>query len=217
MKTDPKYDLKFQYTKVLEISAIISLVIIIGLMMAFKRFDVNVKLRTVEAPPIQVEDIPITRTIKKIEVPVKPTIPIEDPEIDEEDNLNIPDVDIFDPMIAPPPPPPSIEDEMVPFFKVEVKPNMVGGDQAIADYIIKYNLFPKMAQEAGVSGTVMIGFVVDVDGSTKDVKILQEKPVGLGFGEAGVKVMQAMRFSPGMQRDKPVKVLMQQPIKFTIE
>ena len=217
MKKDPKYDLKFQYRKVLEIAAIVSLVIIIGLLMAFKRFDVDVKLRALDAPPIQVEDIPITRTVKKIEVPVKPTIPIEDPEIDEEDNLDIPDVDMFDPTIAPPPPPPRLADEIVPFFKVEVKPQLAGGEQAIADYIIKHNLFPKMAQEAGVSGKVLIGFIVGPDGATRDVKVIQEKPPGLGFGEAGVKVMKAMRFTPGMQRDKPVSVPMQQPIAFTIE
>ncbi len=217
MRKDPRADLKYQYRRTLEASSAIALFIIIVLLMAFKRFESNVELRIVEAPPIEVEDIPITRTIKKIEVPRKPTIPVEDPEVDIEDNVDIPEADFFDPMIAPPPPPPSIEEEVVPFFKVEVPPTLKGGDAAIRNYIIKHNLYPKMACEAGVSGMVLIGFIVNKEGIPTNVKVMQEKPPGLGFGEAGVKVMKAMRFTPGMQRDKPVSVQMQQPIRFTIE
>ncbi|MDP8240151.1 MAG: energy transducer TonB [Candidatus Hatepunaea meridiana] len=215
MHKNPEFDLKFQYRRVLETSAIASLSLIILMMVIFKKFETDITLRALEAPPIEVEDIPITRTVKKIEVPRKPTIPVEDPDIDPADDIDIPDVDFFDPSIAPPPPPPAIEEEIVPFFKVENPPQLVGGQQRIANYIIKHNLFPKMASEAGVSGKVLIGFVVDKEGKTKNVKIIQEKPPGLGFGEAGVKVMKAMTFTPGMQRDKPVSVQMQQPIRFT--
>ena len=217
MYKNPKFDLKYQYRRVLETSAVLALLLIIAVLMAFKKFETNVQMRAMEAPPIKVEDIPITRTVKKIEVPRKPTIPVEDPDIDPEDDINIQDVDMFDPTIAPPPPPPAIEEEIVPFYKVEIKPMLIGGEQAIADYISKYDLFPKMARETGVSGKVLIGFIVDKDGRTKNVEVIQEKPPGLGFGEAGVKVMKAMKFSPGMQRDKPVSVPMQQPITFTYE
>ena len=174
-------------------------------------------MRALDAPPIEVEDIPITRTVKKVEVPRKPTIPVEDPDIDPADDIDIPDVDIFDPTIAPPPPPPAMEEEVVPFFKVETPPRLIGGEQAIADYIIRHDLFPEVAQENNVSGKVMIGFIVDKEGNTRDVRVLQEKPAKLGFGEAGVAVMKAMKFTPGMQRDKTVSVQMQQPIRFTFE
>jgi len=217
MYKNPKFDLKYQYRRVLEASAILSLLFIIAMLMMFKKFEVSIQMRALEAPPIEVEDIPITRTVKKVEVPRKPTIPVEDPDIDPADKIDIPDIDMFDPTIAPPPPPPAIEKEIVPFFKVEVKPMLKGGEQAIADYINKYDLFPKMARETGVSGKVLIGFTVGTDGKTRDVKVIQEKPPGLGFGEAGIKVMEAMEFTPGMQRDKKVAVAMQQPISFAYE
>ena len=198
-------------------SLVLSLLGIIALLMIFKKFEVDITLRALEAPAIEVEDIPITRTVKKIEIPRKPTIPVEDPDVDMEEDIDIPDIDIFDPTIAPPPPPPSIEAELVDFYKVEIKPQLIGGNQAIADYIRRHNLYPSMAYEAGISGKVMISFIAGKDGKTRDVKVMQEKPENLGFGEAGVKVMKAMTFTPGMQRDKPVDVLMQQPIRFTIE
>jgi TonB family protein len=218
MFKNPQFDLKYQYRRALEAGAVISLVIIIAMLMMFKRFETEVVVRGLEAPPIQVEDIPITRTIKKVEVPRKPTIPVEDPDVDPLDDIEIPDIDIFDPTIAPPPPPPDISEEMVDFFAIEVKPQLNGGIQAIQEYIIKHNLYPKMAYEAGVPGMALIGFSIDKDGNTTGVHIIQEKPEGLGFGDAGIKVMQAMKFTPGIQRDKPVGVKrVQQLIKFELE
>ncbi len=217
-KKNPKFDLKRQYRRVLEASLAISLFLIIAMLMAFKKFEVDVDMRGVEPVAIQVEDIPITRTVKKVKVPRKPTIPVEDPDIDPADDVDIDlfeDLDDFD--LAPPPPPPPEEEEIVPFYKVERKPQLQGGQQAIADYIVKHNLFPEVARELGISGMALIGFTVNTQGIPEDVKVLQEKPEDLGFGEAGVKVMKAMRFSPGMQRDKLVKVPMQQPIKFTAQ
>ena len=217
MRKNPKHDLKFQYRKILEAAAVISLLLIIALMMVFKKFSVDVEVRAVDAPPIQVEDIPITRTVKKVEVPRKPTILVDDPEVDPAEDVDIPVFDIFDPNISPPPPPPPEEQEVVPFFKVERKPELIGGQQAIPNYIRKNNLFPKTAADLGIPGVVIIDFIVDIDGTTKDVKVFQERPEKLGFGEAGIAVMKAMRFTPGMQRDRPVMVNMRQTINFTID
>lgn len=218
MIKNPKYDLRYQYRKVIEASAAIALLGIIVTLMLFKKFEVVINMKGMDAPAIEVEDIPITRTVKKMEIPRKPTIPIEDPDIDMADDIDLPDIDdFFDEDLAPPPPPPPPDEEVVPFFKVEQKPILTGGNQAIANYIVKHDLFPRMAREAGVSGKVLVEFVVDKDGNTREVTAIQERPPGLGFGEAGVKVMKAMTFQPGMQRDRPVSVRMQQPISFTME
>ncbi len=217
MYKNPKYDLRFQYRRVLEASLALSLAFLIIVFIASKKFESKAVAKAVDIPTIQVEDIPITRTVKRVEIPRKPTIPVEAPEISPEDNIDIPDIDIFDPTIKPPPPPPSIEEEAVPFYKVERPPQLIGGETAIQEYIIKNNLYPKIAADAQISGVVMIGFICNKDGIPTDVVVLQEKPPGLGFGEAGVKVMKAMRFTPGYQRDKPVAVRMQQPIRFVIE
>jgi len=217
MIKNPKFDLRYQYRRVLEASVAVSLVIIILMLMVFKKFETDINLRGVDAPAIEVEDIPITRTIKKIEVPKKPTIPVEDPDIEFDDDIELPDMEDFDDFAFAPPPPPPPEEEIVPFFRVEQKPMLVGGNAAIAQYIIDHDLFPRMARTAGVSGEAMIQFIVGTDGVPRDVKVSQERPAGVGFGEAGVSVMKAMRFTPGVQRDRKVAVPMQQHITFTID
>ncbi|MDP8228923.1 MAG: hypothetical protein P9M15_05670, partial [Candidatus Electryoneaceae bacterium] len=196
MIKNPQYDLRYQYRRVLEASLAVSLLIIIVMLMVNKKFESEISLRGVDAPAIEVEDIPITRTIKKVEVPKKPTIPVEDPDIEFDENIELPEMEEFDLFDFAPPPPPPPEEEIVPFFRVEQKPVLAGGNAAISQYILDHDLFPRMAREAGVSGEAMILFLVGTDGVPRDVRIGEERPVGLGFGEAGVTVMKAMRFSP---------------------
>lgn len=217
MIKNPEVDLRLHYRKTIEISTIIALTLIIITFMVSKKFTVDISLLALETPAIQVEDIPITRTVKKVEVPRKPTIPVEDPEIDPAEDVEIDLFEFDDLEFAPPPPAPPEDEEIVPFFKVERPPLLIGGQQAIADYITKHNLFPTAATELGISGKALIGFFVDKNGIPQDVRIVQESPKDLGFGEKGMIVMKAMRFTPGMQRDKPVQVSMQQLISFTAQ
>lgn len=109
------------------------------------------------------------------------------------------------------------EEEVVPFFKLEVKSQLIGGERAIADYILRHNLYPRVAHDAAVFGKVLIGFIVGKDGKTREVRALKEKPPGLGFGEAGVKVMKAMTFQPGMYLHKAVAMRINQPTGFSFE
>ena len=94
---------------------------------------------------------------------------------------------------------------------------MIGGAQALYNYLSKNNLYPEMALKAQITGDVIIRFVVNKVGKPVDVQVFQERPAGLGFGEAGVKAIRAMKFKPGYQRDRPVNVKMQQAIRFRLE
>ncbi len=212
---NPKADLRLQYPKVLETCFIITLFLMTVTFVISKEFDIKGKSVKVEEVIIKVEDIPITNQIKRPPPPARPTIPIEsdDPDLADDESIDDTDWDIED---EPPPPPPA-DEGIVDFFAVEEKPELIGGAQAIYDYIQKNHLFPSMAQASGVGGICIIRFVVDETGTTTNVTVHQERPEGLGFGEAGVKAIRAMKFKPGRQRDRYVKVMMQQVIKFEVK
>jgi protein TonB len=216
---DPKYDLRLKYKKTLELALVISLVLHTAGFLLSKEFHPESKLRKVEQVVIKAEDIPITQQVKRPPPPKRPTIPIEDADTDIEKDATILDTD-YNPLEEPPPPPPIIvekDEEAVPFWAIEEKPEMIGGTQALMDYITKNNLYPAVAQTAETNGDVIVQFTVSKDGNVTDAVVAQEKPLGLGFGDAAVKAILAMKFKPGKQRDKPVAVRMQQTIKFRIK
>lgn len=209
-------DLKQQYPQTLKLSAIISLTSVIALFLLSKQFAGVVPTKLPEIAPLEISEIPLTRMQKKIIVPPKPSQLVIDMTANLEDVVDIP---VFEDIgghifqVPPPPPPPAIP---IDFVLVEIPPQLIGGSSAITSYISEKSLYPETAAEIGVSGTTIIQFIVDVDGIPKDVHVLQERPEDLGFGAAGVRVMKAMRFTPGQQRDKLVPVSMKQTINFKI-
>lgn len=217
MYKNPHYDLKYQYRRVLELSAVTSILLMIGLFVQFKQFDHHVQVKAIEVPLLEVQDIPWTKHVRQVPIPVKPTIPIEDSDIDIAEELPFLDQTALEEYEIGAIPPPPMFEEAVPIYMVEVEPQIIGGNTAIANYIMEHDLFPRMAREAGVTGKVLIEFVVDKNGYTRDIQVAQERPLDLGFGEAGIKVMQAMRFTPGIQNDRAVAVKMAQSIRFNIQ
>ena len=212
---DPKYDLKLQYKKTLELSLVITLLAVAVVLLAFKKFELKQELVKPDQKELTAEDIPITQQVKRPPPPARPSIPVEsdDPEIDEDITIDDVEWEIGD---EPPPPPPPPE-ETVDFFAVEEKPELIGGAQAILDYINRNDLYPEMARAAGINGDVIIQFIVGPDGNPRNIRVAQEKPEKLGFGEAGVEAMKHMKFKPGKQRDRYVSVSMQQVIRFRIK
>ncbi|MCD6111821.1 MAG: TonB family protein, partial [Bacteroidales bacterium] len=63
---------------------------------------------------------------------------------------------------------------------------------------------------------VYITFVVEPDGSVTHIKIL--RGIGGGCDEEAIRVIKAMpKWNPGRQRNKPVRVQFNMPIKFTLQ
>lgn len=207
--------MKIHYPKVVEISLIITLLMTIVILLSSKEYNINRQAAKAEQVVFKAEDIPITQQVKRPPPPARPSIPVESDEADVDESVTIDDIE-WDIMDEPPPPPPPPE-EVVDFFAVEVQPELVGGAQAIYEYITNNDLYPEMAKLAGLNGDVLIQFVVGADGTPRNVVVAQEKPTNAGFGDAGVKAIMAMRFKPGKQRDRYVAVNMQQVIRFRIK
>lgn len=211
---NPKADLRLQYPRVIEASLLVVLLLMILLFVGWKEVAHKPPLARIEEVTIKVEDIPITHQIKPPPPPALPTIPLESDDPDIPPDATIPDPD-WDPTLEMPLPP--FESDVYEYYAVEEVPELKGGARAIYDYIKRENLFPPMAVSAGVGGACIIYFVVDETGKPTDIEVFQEDPVGLGFGEAGMKAIAAMKFKPGRQHDRYVPVRMSQVIKFAIK
>ncbi len=102
-----------------------------------------------------------------------------------------------------------------PYTFVEQMPEFPGGEDEMRKYFSKTVVYPIVAQENGVSGTVFITFVVGSDGSINRVKIAR------GFDKScedeAIRVISHMpRWKPGRQNGKPVFVQYTVPIKFDL-
>ncbi len=213
----PEAEIRLRYQKNVELGLVLSLTIITLVFMFSKRLEFDVEVTAPPPDSLIVEEIPITQQVRRPPPPARPSIPVEDPDVDVEEDLAFSDFDEIDwSMEAPPPPPTSIEEEVVDFFAVEQAPQMSGGVQALYRYLQENDMYPDMARQAGIEGDVIIQFIVDTDGHPIDVVVSAERPEGLGFGELGVQAIQAQMFSPGFQRDRPVRVRMQQVIRFRL-
>lgn len=108
----------------------------------------------------------------------------------------------------------SVEGEV--FMVVEQMPSFPGGDSAFADYFLRNLAYPEAARESGIQGTVYVSFIVKEDGSITNAEVL--RGLGHGIDEEALKLIRQMpRWSPAMQRGKPVKVQMNLPLKFSLE
>ncbi len=127
---------------------------------------------------------------------------------------------------TPPPPqievaepkPPVIEQvEPKPIFTVvEEDPSYPGGEEARIKFLSENIKYPEEAKEIGTQGRVFLTFVVEVDGSITDVKIL--RGIGSGCDDEAVRVVKSMpKWIPGKQRGVPVRVQFNLPIVFKLQ
>ena len=99
---------------------------------------------------------------------------------------------------------------------VDEMPQYPGGEAAMMDYVAQNVVYPKEAQEKGISGRVFVGFIVEKDGSVSEVKVL--RGIGGGCDEEAVRVIKAMpKWKPGKMKGKPVRVSYMMPIIFKLQ
>jgi TonB family protein len=112
------------------------------------------------------------------------------------------------------PPPPEEKEDMkndpAIYRTVEVMPEPVGGYGAIKKKLI----YPELAKENGIQGTVEVQITVDEFGEVTNAEVV--KGIGYGCDETARIAVYYTKFKPGLQRGKPVKVQMTVPIEFKI-
>jgi len=109
------------------------------------------------------------------------------------------------------------EEEEVLFAIVEEKPLFNGkdADAGFREWVNSKISYPPVAQENGISGRVILEFSIGRDGEVTDVKLLRGVDPLLD-NEALRVVRMSPKWTPGMQRGKPVKVKYQFPFVFRL-
>ena len=137
------------------------------------------------------------KVVEQVKSSVKFTAPIikKDSEVKEEDEIKLDEVQKSDKAvgaftvegndevggavlkakedIAAPEPPKHVVEETKIFTVVEQMPMFPGGDPALMRYLNSNIHYPTVAAENGVQGRVVVGFVVERDGSITDVNVLR--------------------------------------------
>lgn len=109
-----------------------------------------------------------------------------------------------------------LEGETEIFFFPEEYASFQGGEDALCEYLEKNIVYPKQAKEQNISGTVVVKFVVEKDGSITNPSLLRE--IGGGCGAEALRVVKGMpKWKPGKQLDKPVRSEFLLPISFEMD
>jgi len=102
------------------------------------------------------------------------------------------------------------------FHIVEEMPQFPGGEEALNKYLHSSVRYPAIAQENGISGRVYVQFVINQNGEVTNVTV--PRSVDPSLDREAIRVVQAMpKWSPGKQRNKPVRVSYTVPINFVLQ
>ena len=198
--------LKFKYPLVIRLATLFSIILLILTFLIYPRYLGLIELEDVELQEIIIENIPQTQQIEKPPPPARPSVPVESEDEDIADDLTIEetDLDSFEAWDAPPPPP---EGPRVKFIPYDDPPQPLSSIRPV---------YPEIAQEAGIEGTVVVQVFVDKKGRVKDTLILKGIP-NTGLDEAAVMAIKKTRFRPAKQRERAVGVWISIPVNFRLK
>ncbi len=99
---------------------------------------------------------------------------------------------------------------------VDVPASFPGGDAALRQFIAKNTVYPEIAIEQGLQGTVVLRFKVNVDGSVSTVSV--KKSLSRECDKAAMDVFRKLpKFTPAKTNGHPVPVWFTMPVKFAIQ
>jgi protein TonB len=104
-------------------------------------------------------------------------------------------------------------DEDPPAMFVEEMPEFPGGQDSLNAFLSREIVYPKVALENGIKGTVLVEFVVEKDGRVTNGKV--KVPLFPDCDEEALRgVMSMPNWRPGKNMGKPVRCFYQVPITF---
>lgn len=218
VRKNEQADLRKEYPVWIQLGLVVALsVLLIGFrwdLQTQKEYSVDLE----EQDVVEMEDVQQTEQEVKPPPPPKPPVPMEVPndEIIEDDDVDFDSsLDLnesLDTDQGPPPPDDGGEEEEQEIFVVvENSPELVGGLAALQGEVE----YPEFAKKAGIEGRVFVQFVVDENGDVQNPKVT--RGVHKLLNEEAIRAVKKMKFKPGKQRGKAVKVQMSLPVTFRLK
>ncbi|MFQ6674854.1 MAG: energy transducer TonB [Fidelibacterota bacterium] len=212
IRKDPSVSLKLRYPITVRVSVLLSILIIVALNVAFPKFQAKRFVEKELHVEIEQFDIPQTQQFELPPPPARPAIPVESEDEDIADDVTIEETGLEDFVEWEAPPPPPSEGPRVKFIPYDEPPKPIGGYGAIQRNIV----YPEIAQEAGIEGTVVIQAFVNKNGRVTDTLVLKGIP-NTGLDEAAIEAIRKTRFHPAKQRDRAVGVWISIPVNFRLK
>ena len=177
--------IKYKYPITIRLAILSSVLLLIFTFLIYPRYMGLFELEEVELQEILIENIPQTQQIERPPPPARPSVPVESEDEDIADDLTIEETDLdnFEAWDAPPPPP---EGPRVKFIPYDDPPQPLSRIRPV---------YPEIAQEAGIEGTVVVQVFVDKKGRVKDTVILKGIP-NTGLDEAAISAIRKTRLDP---------------------
>lgn len=171
--------------------------------------------------PIEEVLIPVTRE-KKAPLPkIKKKKIVVFELVEDEKDIEIPDLDFIDTEeVGAGVEDVAMEDEVVeteviPWSKIEKKPEFIGGESGMLSFIAQNTEYPEHARQVDIQGVVYVEFVVSKTGTIKDVVL--KRGVDPLLDKEALRVVSMMpKWKPGKQRGQAVNVSYIIPIRFKL-
>lgn len=104
--------------------------------------------------------------------------------------------------------------EQIPLYMQ--MPEFPGGQEALLDFLNKNVKYPRIAQENGIQGRVIVQFVVAKDGMIEDVEVVRSGGDPSLDKEAARVIKSMPRWIPGKQRGKTIRTKYTVPVNFRL-
>jgi len=187
---------------------LLGVIIIIAAFLVFPRFIAEQGFLQQQEIVIEQIDIPQTRQADSPPPPSRPSVPIESESEDLDEDITIAETELEDfEAWGDAPPPPTNTGPRVKFIPYD--------DPPVAKSPIN-PVYPEIAQEAGIEGTVIVQAFINAKGIVEETIVLKGVP-NTGLDEAATEAIRRTRFKPAKQRDRPVGVWISIPVHFTLK
>lgn len=224
VKKNPKADLKNKRSLLLEIGLVISLILVIAAFMyspgevKIKKMDNNFAVAEADLTDITRQDQKPPEPPKKVEVNViADLLQVVTNDTKISGNIDFAEFSDDAEIVQQVETTHEVIEDDQPFVIAETMPKFQGGDLAVFRKWVQENVrFPQIALENGISGKVTLQFVIERDGRLTNIEVLQSPDRSLS--EEAVRVLnKSPKWSPGKQRNQPVRIKYTLPVEFRVQ